>query len=341
MFVSRHAEGEQVDLTTEQLARAAGVLLGGAVGDALGVPFEFKPTLGPDDVPAMNGGGLGPYEPGEYSDDTQMAVMIAEPLSRGADVRTPMRLELVARGFLRWRAEGASDIGAQTASVLGSTARVLAVGGTEGMGPSEIMARAAFALHQRTGRTAGNGSLMRTAPIALRYLNDPEGCAEAARAVSELTHFDPLAGDACVIWCEAIRQAVLTGTFDGTICRLIPGDRRAQWEMWLADAAMSVPSKFGRNGYVVTALQAAYAAVHAAQRGERPGFAAGVFAAVRAGHDTDTVAAIAGALLGALHGAAAIPEGYRAQVHGWPGVGGEQLAQLGRQIAEEGAALCG
>ena len=54
---------------------------------------------------------------------------------------------------------------------------------------------------QRTGRTAGNGSLMRTAPVALAYLDDEAALVEAARAVSELTHYDPEAGDACVLWC--------------------------------------------------------------------------------------------------------------------------------------------
>lgn len=58
---------------------------------------------------------------------------------------------------------------------------------------------AARALHERTGRTAGNGSLMRTAPVALAFLGDP----------GALTHHDPEAGEACVLWCHAIRHAVL------------------------------------------------------------------------------------------------------------------------------------
>ena len=62
------------------------------------------------------------------------------------------------------------------------------------------------ALHKLTGRTAGNGSLMRTAPVALAYLDDEAALAEAARAVSELTHYDPEAGDACVLWCLAMRH---------------------------------------------------------------------------------------------------------------------------------------
>jgi ADP-ribosyl-[dinitrogen reductase] hydrolase len=59
------------------------------------------------------------------------------------------------------------------------------------------------------------GSLMRTAPVALAYLDDPAGLAEAAMAVSALTHFDPSAGEACVLWSLAIRHAVLTGELKG------------------------------------------------------------------------------------------------------------------------------
>lgn len=65
------------------------------------------------------------------------------------------------------------------------------------------------ALHKLTDRTAGNGSLMRTASVALAYLDDEPALVEAARSVSELTHHDPEAGDACVLWCRAIRHAIL------------------------------------------------------------------------------------------------------------------------------------
>ena len=83
------------------------------------------------------------------------------------------------------------------------------------------------ALHERTGRTAGNGSLMRTAPLALAYLDDEAALVEAARAVSELTHYDPEAGDACVLWCLAIRHAILTGELDARIgLQHIDADRR-------------------------------------------------------------------------------------------------------------------
>src|SRR5437764_13075570 len=85
-----------------QRDRMAGVLLGAACGDALGVPYEFAPRLAADQEPEMAGGGLGPYDPGEYSDDTQMAVCIAQVAASGADLREDDALDRIAAGFLPW-----------------------------------------------------------------------------------------------------------------------------------------------------------------------------------------------------------------------------------------------
>lgn len=110
-------------LDASALDRAAGVLLGAAAGDALGVPYEFQATLTEEQRPEMIGGGLGPYEPGEYSDDTQMQVCIAEVAATGADLRSPEALDGIAAGFQRWLSEGASDVGAQTRAVLHAAGR--------------------------------------------------------------------------------------------------------------------------------------------------------------------------------------------------------------------------
>ena len=82
-------------LTTTQRDRAAGVLLGQACGDALGVPYEFGAPPMHDD-PVMKGGGLGPYAPGEWSDDTQMAVCIARVAVTGADLTADPALNQIA-----------------------------------------------------------------------------------------------------------------------------------------------------------------------------------------------------------------------------------------------------
>jgi ADP-ribosylglycohydrolase len=327
---------------TARRDRVAGVLPGAACGDALGVPYEFQVPLPPDEAPRMRGGGLGPYEPGEYSDDTQMAVCIAQVTAVGADLREESALDSVARNFLDWAARGATDIGAQTRGVLSN-----AHGDAESR-PAEALRRAARLLHERTGRTAGNGSLMRTGVVALAYLDDPDAMAEAARAVSDLTHPDPLAGDACVLWCEAIRLAVLgDGDPDGggpgpaAGLRLLSAAHRDRWARWIMEAEQQPPGSFRPNGFVVPAMQAAWSAVTQTSPADDGAedmqggthLVRALEAAVRIGDDTDTVAAIAGALLGACWGVGSIPAEWLAAVHGWPGLRCGDLARLCTQTA--------
>ncbi|OLT27705.1 hypothetical protein BJF83_17785 [Nocardiopsis sp. CNR-923] len=309
--------------------RAVGVLLGAACGDALGVPYEFRPPLREDEAPEMAGGGLGPYAPGEYSDDTQMAVCIAETLRDHDDPVSPEALAATARAFLRWRNEGATDIGNQTARVLGDAEHAWRTDGV-----ARVMAEGAAKLYASGAPSAGNGSLMRTGPLALAYLDDPRGLAAAARRYSDLTHGDPLAGEACVLWCEGVRHAVVHVDLGGVRAGLdlLPADRRDAWSGWLDEAESRPPHAFGDNGFVVRALQAAWSAVS-----REGGFASALASAVRAGNDTDTVAAIAGALLGARWGAGAIPEEYVSAVHGWPGYRAGGLADLALAVARRHA----
>ncbi len=325
-------------LTTAQRDRACGVLLGAAAGDALGAGYEFGPPLAPDAPVDMIGGGLGPFKPGEWTDDTSMAIAIAEIAATGADLRDEQALDYVAKRW-HWWAKTAKDVGGQTRSVLSAAGR---------RGISAQTARGeSAALHKRTGHTAGNGSLMRTAPVALAYLDDEAALVQAARAVSELTHHDPDAGDACVLWCTAIRHAILTGNLDARIgLGHIPIERRDLWASRLDEAETSQPSAFAaKNGWVVAALQGAWSAiVNTAVPVEDP--ASEVFradrlrlaleAAVRGGHDTDTVAAIAGGLLGATYGASAVPSRWRLALQGWPGLTTRGLIQLATKIVREG-----
>ncbi len=196
---------------------------------------------------------------------------------------------------------------------------------------AEVMEGAASARFAEGVPSAGNGSLMRTGPLALAYPDDPRGLAMAADRYSRLTHGDPLAAEACVLWCEGIRHAVAHGDLAGVRAGLdlLPPERRGTWAAWLDEAGERPPHAFGDNGFVVTALQAAWSAVVR----EPGGFAPALRAAVRAGHDTDTVAAIAGALLGARWGASAIPAEYLEAVHGWPGYRAEGLAELALGVA--------
>ncbi|WP_445161432.1 ADP-ribosylglycohydrolase family protein [Mycobacterium sp. Dal123C01] len=321
-------------LTPAQLDRAVGALLGTAAGDALGAPYEFGPPRGPELEVAMTGGGV--WEPGEWTDDTSMAIAIAEVAATGADLREETALDAVVRRWHEWT-RTAKDVGIQTSQVLRSA-------GSFGLS-ARTAREASTALHKRTGRTAGNGSLMRTAPVALAYLDDESGLVEAARTVSELTHFDADAGDACVLWCLEIRHAILTGSMDARIgLSQLPVDRRDTWAARLDAAENAQPADFPNNGWVVSALQAGWSAI-ATTPVPTDDPAAGVFradhlrlaldAAVRCGNDTDTVAAIAGGLLGAAYGASAVPANWRRVLHGWPGLSTRGLVALATRIVKE------
>lgn len=316
--------------------RIEGVLLGAAAGDALGAPYEFGPARGQElDVEMVGGSG---WEPGEWTDDTAMAIPIAEVAVNGANLLDTAAQDKIVARWSTW-APIAKDVGIQTRNVLSALARDGDI--------SAAHARAqAAALHERSGRTAGNGSLMRTAPVALAFLDDEDTMVQAARAISDLTHHDPDAGDACVLWCCAIRHAVLTGVLDVRIgLRHFDSERRELWKKRLDAAESSKPSDFANNGWVVAALQAAWSAIITTPVPvDDP--ARGVFradhlrlaldAAVRAGNDTDTVAAIAGGLLGAAYGASAVPLQWRMLLHGWPGLTAHGLVELAAAAARKG-----
>ncbi|MCR8693838.1 ADP-ribosylglycohydrolase family protein [Rhodococcus sp. AB351] len=314
-----------METTAAQNDRAAGVLLATAAGDALGAGYEF--TYPTDATPIdMIGGGLGPFAPGEWTDDTSMALAIAEVSATGVDIGEGAGLDAVAAQFLRWYATNPKDIGNQTRAVLREAGPTAAT----------MTARA----RSLPGRTGGNGSLMRTAPVGLAYLDDAERCLAAAHAISSLTHADEQASEACRLWSFAIRHAVLHGTFDGVRVALthLPRPAAQRWTA-LLDEAETAPSPrvFDNNGWVVHALQAAWWAITHA-RTDGPGhLPEALELAVRAGNDTDTVAAIAGGLLGARWGASAVPERWRRMLHGWPGYRADDLERLGLLTARKGS----
>jgi ADP-ribosylglycohydrolase len=322
-----------MSLTPGQRDRVSGVLVGQAVGDALGVPYEFAPPFTGD--AQMLGGGLGDYAPGEYSDDTQMAVCIAQVSATGADLTTSDALDAIADWFLKWLHGGATDVGSQTREVLGHQ--------QSGPGSGARIRAAADLLHERTGRTAGNGAIMRTAIVGLTRLHDRDATARSAEAVAAFTHPDPLATDSCILWTEAVRVAVLDGRFDLVSgLDLIASERRDQWATWIDDATGANPASFPNNAFTVTALQAAWAAISSTPgfNDEPPNGAAhlpaALHAAVHAGNDTDTVAAIAGGLLGARWGLRAIPQEWRDEVHGWPNLRAPDLVDLAMNTAVRG-----
>lgn len=300
-------------LSLEARDRARGVVLGMAVGDALGAPFEFNPPIGPDAAVAMFGGGSFGWAPGEWTDDTSMAIPLVRVLADGGRLDNPDALARVVRDWREW-ALAAPDVGTQTRNVLGR------------LGPdaTEADARAASeAVHdEHGGRSGGNGSLMRTAPVVLAHLDDEFALIAAARRVSELTHWEADAGDACAIWCVAAARAIASGpstcavrstrrcpTPSAPLCGTVASTRPSASNPLGSRTTVGSSRRCRRRGRRSRAVR----------RSPRPD------RAVRCGDDTDTVAAIAGQLAGARWGATAIPAEWRAPLHGWPGLDGDGL----------------
>ncbi len=282
--------------------RVAGALVGSVVGDALGAPFEFGPARAFSrrfPVPArgvqteMCGGG--PWRSGEWTDDTQMALLVAGSLiERGGLDEADM-----FDRFRRWAAAGPKDVGIQTSAVLGSGR------------PWEVAAAEHFA---SGARAAGNGSLMRTTPAAIWFARaGRDATMAAARRISALTHGDPSTGEGCAIFHELIRVALDGGGPLGAVASalsLVAPAHRAKWAAVL-DPSWTPDQATESNGAVWPTLGSAVWALRVSTS-----FDDAMRRAVDLGGDTDTVAAVTGGLVGAVFGVAGIPMRWTSAVHG-------------------------
>ena len=315
-------------LTPIQLDRAVGAVVASAAGDALGSAYEFGNGLSDDQLPEFGVGVFG-HRRGEWTDDTSMAIPILEAAARGASLRDPGVLAGIVTTWLEWSAT-AKDVGLQTQGVLTTLSAA----------PTEAEARAAArALHERSGRSAGNGSLMRTGPVALAYLADgaEDQLVDAAARIAQLTHFEQDNVDAVVLWSLAVRHAIRTGDLNPRAgLPWIAAEHRRRWQQLIDEATAPArhPREFAaQNGWVVKAFQAALAAVAGATDVRDA-----LYRCVRGGGDTDTVAAIAGSLAGAVWGATQVPLGWQRLLHGWPGHTANDLTRLAVLAASGGRA---
>ena len=316
--------------------RSAGVIVASAAGDALGAPHEFHPPVSPTFRLEMTGGGSLGWKPGEWTDDTQMSLAILSPLAAGKqDLRS------VERGFLDWYAAGPRDVGNQMASVLRAGAPL-----------GELAAR----YQKRHPEGAGNGGLMRVGPAGLSFPGEPDRIAKYAAATTALTHPHPDCIDASTLWAVAIDHTIHLAPPAGEPwdfanamrlgLPLVPAERRERWGRLIDEAVASPAVEFSNNGWVIHAFQAALAAiVHTSVPAGAPPcrhLPAAIETAVRCGNDTDTVAAIAGGLLGARWGTTAVPLRWRSvlrgqRFNGQPELAGDDLDHLARRAARKGA----
>ena len=275
-----------------------GALLGLAAGDALGTTLEFERPGSFEPLGDMIGGGPFGLEPGQWTDDTSMALCLAESLIEcgGFDPGDQMRR------YLRWYRHGH----------LSSTDRCFDIGNAT---------RGALQRFERDDNpyagstdpeTAGNGSIMRLAPVPLLYANDPVEAVARAADSSRTTHAAETAIDGCRLLAALIVGA-LTGVRKD---ELLAPDFWTHGRLHPEIAAIArgsfrekEPPEIRGGGYVVHSLEAAIWALDRSSS-----FEEGALLAVNLGDDADTTGAVYGQLAGALYGEAAIPERWREQL---------------------------
>lgn len=277
---------------TDQLRdRARGALLGLAVGDAVGTTLEFTKRDSYPPLTDMVGGGPFRLQPGEWTDDTSMALALADSLVTCGRLDT---FDLAER-FVAWMRDGEYSVTGTCFDIGNATREAL-----------QAYLRHGDPLAGTTDPfSAGNGSLMRLSPVAIRGLRTAEqAMREAARLQSSVTHGALACLDACEAWALALRSAIEGAGFDqacASAARVSSDDPavaavlRGDWRGKARDAISS-------SGYVVHSLEASFWSV--AQGGT---FADMVLRAANLGDDADTTAAITGQLAGALFGASRIP----------------------------------
>ncbi len=299
--------GDPTPADSAEFRHGAAALLGVHLGDSLGVTTEFSDRvrarqLLPPDVDDVDvvGGGAFDWSPGAASDDTDLTVAVA----RGyLDTDLGETDHVVAAGadhMLEWMRRGPRDIGGATAAGLRAYARH---GDPAASGVDDE-------------RSQGNGSLMRTVPVALARLTDPQLRAREAAALSAVTHAHRVCRDACVAYCDLIADLVLAGRVDRDQGSLRVRVQASSQDVRLASAVRdaistgadrTVDEVDGVNGpgagWVLTSLQVAVAAL----LDPRPA-AQVLLDVVRLGGDADTSGAIAGGLLGARDGWEAWPQ---------------------------------
>jgi ADP-ribosylglycohydrolase len=278
-----------VQMTSED--RAVGALLGLAVGDAVGTTLEFKAPGTFEPLTDMVGGGPFHLPAGAWTDDTSMALCLAESIVDTGDMDLTDQL----RRYVAWRRDG----------YLSSTGRCFDIGNTTSSQLSRFERTGEAVDPEPDQDAAANGSLMRLAPVPIRWHADPGGAAERSAESSRTTHAADRPVDACrvlgAMTAALIGDEPAESVFAPTFWKwgeLHPGIEAIARGSWIDKQ----PPAIRGTGYCVDALEAAIWAVAGADD-----LRDAVLRAANLGDDADTTAAIAGQLAGARWGRSGIP----------------------------------
>ena len=271
--------------------RIVGGILGLALGDALGAPFEFRRAHDvPSPIPAFELPWMD-RPPGSWTDDTAMARNLWTSLIATGGTPDP---DDVLRRHLEWLESSPPDIGSQTLAALREHQR-----GTP---------NAAKAVFDRRGPevSAGNGSVMYCPPLGLAYANRQDDLLEAAPALSAITHWDERCKTACLAVTLAAAALVRGDEPESAVRAALErvADREGGEELDYLTGAAGIERPIDGPDQGFTLFTAGVALRVA---GEAKPFEDGLRAVVALGGDTDTNASVAGALLGALHGVDGLP----------------------------------
>lgn len=266
--------------------RALGALLGLAVGDALGTTLEFSPRDSQPHHSEMIGQGPFDLAPGVWTDDTAMALALADNLLANGDLD---QADLMRRFVAWWRKGEYSPTG--HCFDIGNTTR-------------QALLRFERTGDPRSGDTdplsAGNGCLMRLSPVAIYCRHDMDLARARARQQSETTHAAAeclaASADFCGLLVHALNGASKERVLELALEATLPLIADGGWQIMERHQVRA-------SGYVMDSLEAALWAVHNASS-----FEDALLRAVNLGDDADTVGAITGQLAGAIWGLSAIPE---------------------------------
>jgi len=285
-----------------QIERYRGSLLGLAVGDALGTTLEFcRPgTFTP--LNDMVGGGPFQLQPGEWTDDTSMALCLAESLIEKQGFDPVHQLET----YLKWERDGH----------LSSTGECFDIGNTVQQALWQFEDTKKPYCGATDAWTAGNGSIMRLAPVPLFYAKNPLEVIEKSGESSRTTHGAATCVDACRYF-----GALIAGAVNGVAKDVLLSERYCPIsgaanplvaeidEIAAGSFKLRQPPEIKGTGYVVKSLEAALWAFY-----NSSSFAEGCLLAVNLGDDADTTGAVYGQLAGAFYGESGIPEKWRSQL---------------------------
>lgn len=294
------------------LARYQGCLLGLACGDAVGTTVEFRAKDSFTPLTTMQGGGPFNLKAGQWTDDTSMALCLAQSLitCRGFDAADQMNRYL---NWWRW-------------GYFSSTGECFDIGGTVARALGKFALNGNPYAGSEAPDTAGNGSLMRLAPAVLYYYPDRAQALDFAEASSRTTHAAPEAIASCRLFAQYLMNALSGKGKDAILADTEELPVQENLRQIAAGSYRQKPrSAIHGTGYCVQSLEAAlWCFYHGGD------FEETILMAANLGDDADTTAAIAGQLAGAFYGVEGIPRAWRDQLWQY-----EDIDALARQLLEK------